>query len=242
MAENRRVQLLPEDVFIARATESMDNAIEFVGGLLVARGIAPPTYVDSMKRREKIASTYLGNGVALPHGTHESLGEIDGAGLVIAQYPDGVDWGGVGRAHLVIGLAAAGTDHVPLLSGIAEAVQDEDQSRFLWTCDDPAELLARFNEVGYDDDENQVVVVERGIIVCNPVGLHARPVAQIVKLAQSLEAEITIVKGDKVGNGHSTLSMLAMGVMNGDRVVVQATGKDAEIAVQQVSEVLKDLT
>ena len=155
MAENRRVQLLPEDVFIARATESMDNAIEFVGGLLVARGIAPPTYIDSMKRREEIASTYLGNGVALPHGTRESLENIDGVGVVIAQYPDGLDWDGVGRAYLVIGLAAAGTEHVPLLSGIAEAVQDEDEARILWTCDDPAEFLAKFSGVGYRDGEKQ---------------------------------------------------------------------------------------
>jgi len=153
MGGKKRVQLVLEDVFIARATESMDKAIEFVGGLLVARGIVPPTYIGSMKRREEIASTYLGNGVALPHGTRESLEEIEGVGVVIAQYPDGLDWGGVGRAHLVIGLAAAGTEHVPLLSAIADAIQDEDQARMLWTCDDAAELLAKFSGVGCRDNE-----------------------------------------------------------------------------------------
>ena len=155
MDRKNRTQLVLDDVFLARPTEPMDKAIAFVGGLLIARGIVPPSYIDSMKRREEIASTYLGNGVALPHGTRESLENIDGVGVVIAQYPDGLDWDGVGRAYLVIGLAAAGTEHVPLLSGIAEAVQDEDEARILWTCDDPAEFLAKFSGVGYRDGEKQ---------------------------------------------------------------------------------------
>jgi len=82
------------------------------------------------------------------------------------------------------------------------------------------------------------VAVERVAIVTNPVGLHARPVAQIVELARSLEVVITITKGDVVGHGHSTLSMLAMGAVNGDQVVVRATGEDAEVAVQKVLAVL----
>lgn len=82
------------------------------------------------------------------------------------------------------------------------------------------------------------MAVENLVTVTNPVGLHARPVAQIVELARSLEVVITINKGETVGHGHSTLSMLAMGVVTGDEVVVRATGKDAEIAVQEVSAVL----
>ncbi len=103
----------------------MDEAIEHAGGLLVNRNSVTPPYVEGMKQRERVVSTYLGNGVALPHGVNESKDFIRSTGIVVAQYPDGVDWG-PGTAHLVVGLAAVGDDHVRVLSQLAEILQDEE--------------------------------------------------------------------------------------------------------------------
>ena len=96
--------LTPDAIFLGRSEGSMADVIDFVGGELVRRGIVQPAYIAAMKAREETVSTYLGNGVALPHGTFESKDEINGTAIVVAQYPNGIQWGGE-TAHLVIGLA-----------------------------------------------------------------------------------------------------------------------------------------
>ncbi len=116
-------------------TVGRDEAIEAAGALLVARGVATASYVESMHAREATVSTFLGNGVALPHGTYEAKGEVLGTGIVVMQYPDGVEWPN-GTAHLVIGLAASGEEHVAVLSQLADVLQDEVLAKELWTSDD----------------------------------------------------------------------------------------------------------
>ena len=134
--------LTPDDIVLGHHSDSMNDAIEHAGGLLVARGSISDEYIDGMKQRETKASTYLGNGVALPHGLLESKEYIRSTGIVVVQHPDGVDWQ-AGTAHLVVGLAAVGDDHVRVLSQLAEILQDEElcetlcrttDSQFLYDC------------------------------------------------------------------------------------------------------------
>ncbi len=130
----------------------MDEAIEFVGGCLVERGSVSAPYVDGMKQRETVVSTYLGNGVALPHGVLESKEYIASTGLAVAQYPDGVDWQ-QGTARIVVGLAAVGDDHVAVLAQLAEVLQDEELCELLSTTTD-AELVHRYLTTVPDDDDD----------------------------------------------------------------------------------------
>ena len=115
--------LAREAVITGLPSVSKTEAIRYVGSLLVERGHVTEGYVDAMLQREETVSTFLGNGVAMPHGTFESRDWVHSTGIVVAQYPDGVDWG-VGTAHLVIGLGAVGDDHVAVLSHIADVLQD----------------------------------------------------------------------------------------------------------------------
>src|SRR5438046_1682707 len=84
---------------------SLIGAIDQVGAVLVAEGLVTQAYVDAMHAREAIVSTYLGNGIALPHGTNESQDAVRRTGLAVIQFPAGVPWGEE-PARLVIGLAA----------------------------------------------------------------------------------------------------------------------------------------
>lgn len=127
--------LTPDDIVLGHHSGSMNEAIEHAGGLLVARGSISEEYIDGMKERETKASTYLGNGVALPHGLLESKDYIRSTGIVVVQHPDGVDWQ-AGTAHLVVGLAAVGDDHVRVLSQLAEILQDEELCETLWRTTD----------------------------------------------------------------------------------------------------------
>ena len=104
-----------------------------------------------MLQREQTVSTYLGNGVALPHGMLDSKPYIRHTAIVIAQFPEGVDWGG-GTAHLVVGLAAIGEDHVAVLSQLAEVMQQEELCEQMWDTDDAQFIVERLTA---EPDEEQ---------------------------------------------------------------------------------------
>ena len=124
-----------EYIMLGLGSVDRDRAIEAAGEILVQRGLATESYVAAMHDREETVSTFLGNGVALPHGTYEAKGEVRGTGIVVMQYPDGVEWPN-GTAHLVIGLAAQGDEHLEVLSQLADVLQDEVLAKELWTSDD----------------------------------------------------------------------------------------------------------
>ncbi|NNE95520.1 MAG: HPr family phosphocarrier protein [Acidimicrobiales bacterium] len=228
-----------EDVLVGLQSVSMHEAIDLVGGRLVARGIVSENYVDGMKTREETVSTYLGNGVAMPHGTLENKQDISGTGIVVAQFPDGVDWG-AGTAHIVIGLAAEGDAHVQVLSQMAEVLQDEELCEELWATNDRDRLYDILSGSEQSDDEGESSgdnVVE----ITNPSGLHARPATLIVQLVQASPADLTIIKGDKPANAASIMSVLALGGSTGDTVSLTASGgSDADQAelVASVTEIL----
>lgn len=136
--------LTPDSIVLGQSASSMEEAIEFVGNMLVDRGLVEPAYIAGMKQREETVSTYLGNGVSLPHGTFDARDEIKGTGIVVAQYPDGIVWGD-GIARLVIGLAAVGEDHIGVLSQLAEVLQDEELCEQLWVTDDPNFVFETLN-------------------------------------------------------------------------------------------------
>ena len=127
--------LHPDYIRLGLDAVDRDAAIAAAGELLKERGLATDEYVASMHDREATVSTFLGNGVALPHGTYEAKGAVTGTGVVVMQYPDGIDWGN-GTAHLVIGLAAQGEEHVQVLSQLADVLQDEVLAKELWTSAD----------------------------------------------------------------------------------------------------------
>src|SRR6056297_1693059 len=90
----------------ASAVDKFD-AIRKAGGLLVTSGCVKPAYIDGMLAREATMSTYLGNGVAIPHGEYENRGDINSTGISVLQLPEGVAWEDEEKAYLVIGIAAS---------------------------------------------------------------------------------------------------------------------------------------
>ncbi|HKY48849.1 MAG TPA: HPr family phosphocarrier protein [Acidimicrobiia bacterium] len=238
MGANTTPPVLARDaIFLGCPPASKGEAIDFVGRELVRRGIVRPGYVEAMQAREQTVSTYLGNGVALPHGTFESKDEINGTAIIVAQFPDGIDWGGE-RAHLVIGLAAVGDEHVQVLSHIADVLQDEELCQKLWTTGDAEmmyeTLVARSSQDG-DGTAGEVVVQ---VVILNPAGLHARPAALIVEKAKTFPAEVKIVKNGKPANAKSVMSLLALGARTGDSVSVIAAGPDAQTVVSEIVEIM----
>ncbi|OAN39119.1 PTS mannitol transporter subunit IICBA [Mycolicibacterium iranicum] len=107
------------------ATSTAD-AINEAGQLLVAAGAVEPAYVDAMHERESSISTYMGNGLAIPHGTNEAKDAIRRTGLSFVRYAEPVDWNGK-PAEFVVGIAGAGKDHMALLTRIAQVFLKADE-------------------------------------------------------------------------------------------------------------------
>ena len=125
----------------ATATDKED-AIRQAGELLVRSGAVAPNYVNGMLAREETMSTYLGEGVAIPHGQYDNRADIFETGISVLQIPEGVIWEDGEKAYLVIGIAASQDEHVGVLAKLAEAIEDEDITQKLHTTTDPEEVLA----------------------------------------------------------------------------------------------------
>lgn len=107
------------------ASEGKYAAIERAGRLLSDNGYVDIEYLEGMRNREDDITTYIGNGIAIPHGTSEYVGHIRKSGIVVLQYPEGVDFGSGNVAYMVIGIAGKNDEHLEILSAIAIACQDE---------------------------------------------------------------------------------------------------------------------
>ena len=110
---------------LSGSARTRDDAIREVGKLLVDAGSVTQAYADAMFDREASVSTYMGNFLAIPHGTNEAKDGIVSSSLAVIRYDEPIDWGG-NPVRFVVGIAGKGDDHLGILSGIAIAFSDED--------------------------------------------------------------------------------------------------------------------
>lgn len=134
--------LCKENIFLGLNTVTKEEAIVLAGKKLVENGYVNENYIDAMLEREKIMTTFMGMGVAIPHGVNEAKKEVKNSGIVILQFPEGVDFDGE-KAHLVIGIAGVGNEHLEILSNIA-VVLDDDLTDRLKDSTDKDEILEAF--------------------------------------------------------------------------------------------------
>lgn len=143
--------LVPDGVQLNLAPVSKEEAIQAAGELLEKLGYVDHSYVDAMQEREKLVMTYMGMGVAIPHGTSQAKDTVRKTGIVLMQYPEGVDFGDE-KAQLVFGIAGIGDEHLDLLSSICEMLEDEEMLETLKTTGDVDWILKRLNDTGGQKD------------------------------------------------------------------------------------------
>lgn len=142
--EEKRI-LVREGIRLNLAPVSKEEAIQAAGELLAGLGYVDASYIDAMQEREKIVTTYMGLGVAIPHGTSQAKGTVKKTGIVLMQYPEGVDFGDE-KAQLIFGIAGIGDEHLDLLSKICSMLEDEDALEKFKTTDDIDWILEQLNE------------------------------------------------------------------------------------------------
>ena len=131
-----------EGILLGQKADTKEEAIQAAGELLHKLGYVDESYIPAMQEREKLATTYMGMGIAIPHGTSQAKGTVKKSGIVVLQYPDGGPFGDE-KANLVFGIAGVGDEHLEILSNICGALEDEEIMEALLTAKDPAIVLEK---------------------------------------------------------------------------------------------------
>jgi len=138
--------LVREAVRLAQHARDKWDALRQSGALLEELGAVEEGYADAILERERQISTYMGEGVSIPHGTDQSRALVRHTALGFLQFPDGVDWDGE-TVYLCIPIAASGDEHVGVLSALAEVLVDGDSAAALRTATSIDEVLTRLSPV-----------------------------------------------------------------------------------------------
>jgi PTS system mannitol-specific IIA component len=138
--------LEPQNVVAQGTATTRDDAIREAGALLVAAGAVTQAYVDSMFERESSVSTYMGNFLAIPHGTNDAKESIVRSALSLVRYAEPIDWNGQ-PVKFAVGIAGLNNEHLEILSKIAVVFSDEDEVQKLLDAGTAEEIFALLEEV-----------------------------------------------------------------------------------------------
>ena len=138
--------LTTEQITTSPRATTKEEAIQEAADILVAAGAVTPEYADAMREREASVSTYMGNLLAIPHGTNESKDSILASALSVARYESPIDWDG-NEVRFVIGIAGKDGGHLEILSKIAVVFADEDEVAKLVEAPDAEAIMALLGDV-----------------------------------------------------------------------------------------------
>jgi len=136
-----------ENIILNQQYSDKTEAIKSTGQILVDKGYVEPAYIEAMLQREELSSTFMGNFVAIPHGTEEAKSAVLNSGLSVIQVPGGVDFGNGNTVKLLIGIAGKGDEHLDILSKIAIVLSEEENVEKLVQAQTKEEILQLLSEV-----------------------------------------------------------------------------------------------
>jgi len=247
MSTSTKPLLAPELTRIKAAPANKEAAIREACTLLADGGYIDPAYADSMMRREAVAETYLGHGVAIPHGMNADRGLIRHNGLAILQVPGGLTWNEGQTVKLIVAIAAQSGDHIAVLRRLTRLFQDEAALEALFEVDDPLAIIAALDETAAASLTAETAVPEDldlkiDWVVDYPNGLHARPASRWVDAAKAAGARIRIRRGADVADPTRLVSLLQLGLRAGETVAVSAEGTNAAVTLSTFMRVVEGLS
>ncbi len=232
----------------ARAA-SKDEAIRLAGQLLADAGYIESGYIDSMLGRERVANTFLGSGVAIPHGMIEDRHLIHHTGIAILQLPDGVEWNAGQKAHLVVAIAAQSDEHIGLLRRLTRLMQQPDAIDALVHAHNPLVLIAALGDAPVPTAAPEPEAAppwpadaEATWTVDYPNGLHARPATRWVETAKRYSCELRVYKDAEFADAKALTDLLALGVTCGSTLRLAARGPDAQRALNALHDTVRGLS
>lgn len=139
--------LKKENIVLNSEISNKEEVIKKAGQILASQGYVSEDYIPAMLQREEISSTYMGNFLAIPHGTDEAKTAVLNSGLSVVQVPNGIDFGGGNIVKLVIGIAGKDGEHLELLSQIAIVCSEVENVEKLVAANSEEEIIQILSEV-----------------------------------------------------------------------------------------------
>ncbi|MEO9382587.1 phosphoenolpyruvate--protein phosphotransferase [Chromobacterium phragmitis] len=235
--------LNPQLIRLGCQPASKEAAIREAGRMLADAGCISPDYIDSLLRREAVANTYLGNGIAIPHGMVEDRALVLRTGVAILQIPDGLEWNPGQRTHLLCAIAARSDDHLAMLRQLTRLLQDESRLLPLFLTQDSADLIAALEQqiesLPPDAEARDLEHAEEWRLDY-PNGLHARPAALWVDAARRSPAQLQVRHGGQNADAKNLIALLQLGLRQGDLISVSGRGPQAEDGVHQLVKAMRE--
>lgn len=233
--------LTADDIFFHHQPITRDGALALVAAAMQQAGLTEADYLNGMRQREAQISTYLGNGIAIPHGTPDSRHAVKKTGVKVMVCPEGVDWGDGNRARLVVAIAARASEHLDILRRLTHALGNPRAEAIIAAATDAQTVLELLQGSAYADAGSAIIPAqfdaEATFTLLNPHGLHARPAALLVNTIKSWRAAITVENLDgETGavDGRSLMKVVSLGVKAGQRLRFTARGVDARQALSAI--------
>ncbi|MFC7063101.1 PTS sugar transporter subunit IIA [Halobacillus seohaensis] len=139
--------LTTNNIELNKNLSDKEEAVRYVGSILRDQGYVTDEYIGEMLKREEVTSTFMGNYVAIPHGTEDAKKSVQETGISIVTVPNGVDFGDGNIVKLLIGIAGKGDEHLEVLSQIAIVCSEEENIDKILEADTKEDVLAIFSEV-----------------------------------------------------------------------------------------------
>ncbi|MEC5423424.1 PTS sugar transporter subunit IIA [Virgibacillus sp. C22-A2] len=139
--------LSKDNIHLNVSLSGKEEGIRYTGGILVDNGYVEASYVDKMLEREELTSTFMGNHVAIPHGTEDSKQAVKETGISVVTVPDGVEFGDGNIVKVLIGIAGKGDEHLEVLSKIAIVLSEEENVQKIVDAESKEEVIRLFDEV-----------------------------------------------------------------------------------------------
>lgn len=238
----------PVKIRLNARLRNRDEALRTAGAMLIDAGFAQAPFTESLLRREQIGTTFLGHGIAIPHGMIEDKHLIRRTGLAVLQVPDGVAWGNdpdgnEQRVKLVVAIAAASDEHIRILRRLTRLMQDDAGLRRLQNTRDAEEIITALT--GSSHTGNEPVLEDfptgQGITLNYPNGLHARPAGRWVETVRRFKSQVHVRHADRVADARSVASLLSLGAGHNARLRISAQGDDAQSAISALIGVIRML-
>ncbi|MBK8751474.1 MAG: phosphoenolpyruvate--protein phosphotransferase [Candidatus Competibacteraceae bacterium] len=229
--------------------DNKDEAIRLAGQMLADAGYIDPGYIDSLRQREQVANTFLGSGVAIPHGMIEDRHLIHHTGVAILQLRDGIEWNEGQKAHLVVAIAAQSDEHIAVLRRLTRLMQQPEALDVLFHAENPLVLIAALGDAAEPAPALEAPAVppwpadaEVTWIMDYPNGLHARPATRWIETAKRFPCELRIYKDAEFADAKGLTDLLALGVTCGATLRLAARGADAQRALNALHDTVRGLS
>ncbi|MGI9279037.1 MAG: PTS sugar transporter subunit IIA [Endozoicomonas sp.] len=264
------LKLEKAQIFLQQEAQSKQEALQLAGNKMLETGLVSADYLPGIYTRETLASTFLDHGIAIPHGMPEHRHAIKRTGVVVIQFPEGVEWGQNQHVFLAFGIAAHCNEHLRILSGLTRVLDNRPLCSYLARTREPEKIVdalegkplpglgsphewqkAYLNQSQRETCErgwvsrsySKVRELTREYVIHNTNGLHARCGSAFISALTEYDTRVYVRNVSKNGeyvNGRSLVKLLGLELVCGEILGIRLSGLHASAALKRLDQLLSE--